>query len=264
MTSGNSLVLCRYIGATSYTLGGIPVSCKVKRVGTTTSQGQTQTRSATQTSTDFYYEIKMQLKMQVLADYITNMCMISAEGELPIHNLYVDDGIEQVGYTGCQVDKCKITVDRTHAVIANITVIATGKEEKSLEVTDETEAPMAKSAVTALTVGGAAITKWIEFNFAVDNHIGTQGSGTGDAVDSWAGEATYSGTIKFIKTTTMLYHVDESVHDIVITLTDNQGSPVATTFTFGNCKSSGDEYGSEELGLFFEELNWDSAELVIS
>ena len=246
-------------------MGIKPVNVSVRHVSSTTNTPQTQTRTVDQVNTDRYYEIHVKGKVQVLTDYVTTYAMPTAEGALTSHSIAVEDGNESVGYTGCLVDKCTLTIERHNVLMADLIIKATGNEAKDLSPTDETETSITKAGVTTLTLGGAAISKWTEFSWGVDNHVELQGSGTADTIsDIYGKEATYSGNIKFVKNTNVQYTVATGTKALVITITDNQSVPVATTFTFAACGGKTDDTSVAELGLFTESLDWDAAGLVIS
>jgi hypothetical protein len=243
------------------------VSCTVNKIGETTNEPSTATRQVDQSSTGFAWQIDIKMKVQVLADYITSYCMITAEGALNSHSLYVDNGNVKRGFTGCYVDKCKLSLDQTGSLIADITVLANGDEDKSLTVTEETEAPMTKAAVSAFTSGGSGVSKWVNFSFAVDNHVQKQSTGTSNMVSEiWPKEATYSGSFKAVCLGTPQYGfgVTTTTKTLVWALADNQSSPVTTTFTFTNAKCKSNKYGWTELDLVYEDLDWDCASLTIS
>lgn len=266
--TGINLSVGRYDGTTPYALGMRVTSCKVKKLPLhNTDEAGTATRQVDQTSTGFYYEIQLRGKVKRFTDYITTYCMITAEGNLPSHNIYVDDGIESRGFTGCYVDKCNISGRQNGVVMADITIKALADEVKDLTITEATEAPISKAGVSTISFGGAAKTKWTTWNFAVDNHVQVVATGNGvAATEIYAKEATYSGQVQFVKTAGFVFGFGTSVTNstVVYTIVDNQSSPVTKTFTFASAKFESNEYGPEELDLNYETVTWRGYSLVIS
>ena len=265
--TGVDYVINRYEESTAYSLGMKIISCSVEKVGEITSEAGTSTRQVDQSSSNFHWSINFRGKLQRLSDYITSYCMITAEGDLPINNLYIDDGNTTRGFTGCQVNRCTVKAQQTGSIIADVTVYAIAEEDKTLTETSRTEYPMTKQAVTTLTVDGDPKTKWVSFDFGVTNNVQVESTGTSlAATEIYAKEATYEGNIDIVNTGTLMfgYGVTTSAVPVVITLTDNQTVPEVITFTFALAKCRSNKVGVEELGLVKESLQWEAASLVIS
>ncbi|MFA5307669.1 MAG: hypothetical protein WC365_09530 [Candidatus Babeliales bacterium] len=267
-TSGISWFVGTYSGDVFSNLGGIPYDVHVTRKSTTTKEpGTGQRRLASIDTSGVHYVIDFKLKIITLADFISGKCFVTAEGTLPSLSLYVTDGITERGFTTAYVNTCSVDITHPGAIVANVQVIAIAGEDKAAVTgAADTGTVMTKSALTTLSLGGTTITKWIKVTFGVNNNVQVLSTGTGAVcTEIWAGHAEYSGSITLVKTAELSYGYSTVVtKDLIITLTDNQGSPVATTFTFDDVRASSNEHYVQELGLTYEGVTWEGDELAIT
>ena len=264
-TTGKQWILGLYSGASPAPLGGQVVSAKIKKHAENKHESGTGTRTTNLTTTNIYWTIDFKMKVKRLADFFTIYAMPTAEGTLTPFSLYAYDGTTKKGFTGCLVDKASLSLDTEGVLVADASIIASANEVKDLTITERTEAPMTKSALTALSIGASVLTEFSKLKFSVDNHVQKQASGTGDAIsDVYAKEATYAISIDLIKKTASKFAYDGTKSAaIVITLANNQVAPVTTTFTFtGNLTSN--DYTVEELGITQENVSCAAAVLAIS
>ena len=266
-TTGKSWVLGTYVTTVFTDLGGIPFDVRIQRRSTTTKEAGTGSRKlASIDSSGVYYTIDFKLKVTALATFINVNCFVTAEGVLPSFSLYTDDGITKRGFTACYVNTCNIEGGQTGALTASIQVIAIANEDKTLTGTLPTIAPMTKAAVTTLSIGGTTITKWTKFSFNINNNVKVLATGNGVAMtEIWAQQAEYSGAFTFVKTASLTYgYATDVAKDLIITLVNNAGSPVTTTYTFDDVRSTSNEYYVSELDITYESVAWDCDELAIS
>ncbi len=266
ITTGKDWKVARYSGASVYNIGGIPSRPSVTKHATTEQEAGTGQRRAVHLhATNIFYEIAFKMKLQTLADYITTYSMITAEGSLPSHYLYVYDGVTKIGFTNCFVDKCDIEVKQTGAATVDIAAYASTNETKDLTVTPATTRPITKSGF-AVTIGGTSITKWTDLRLGIDNGVKKVPTGTSDVISEVFGTMpTYSGRITFLKTGAPQFAFDTTLKKtIVITIVDNQGAPVTVVLTFTNAAMKTDQYYVEELNETYEVVDWTCDQLTIS
>jgi len=268
VTTGKNWKVARYVTTTPYNIGGIPSTPEFsKHTEQTEEQGTGQRRLVNLHTTNIYWEITWKMKLQRLASFVNAYCMITAEGDLPSCNLYMSDGVTERGWTGCLVDKCEVNIDQRGSITADITAFSNANEAKSLSVTYETEAPITKSGVSVLSVGGTAITKWTNIRFGVSNNVAREPTGSTDVVSEiFARHPVYTGQITLVKTAATPHYAFDTTKEktVIITIVDNQGAPVTTTFTFTNAAVNVDRVHVAELGLTYEVISFTAKQLTIS
>jgi hypothetical protein len=265
-TTGKSWKIARYSGTTPYNIGGIPSAPKfVKHAANELEKGTGQRRLILLQATNIYWELSFRMKLQNL-DYIITYAMPSAEADLPLHNLWFTDGISSRGFTNVLIDKCDLEIKQTGSIIANITAFAITNESKTLTVTYDTDAPMTKSAVQTITVGGNALTKWTDLSFGVANNATREATGTTDIItELYARDPNYNGRFKFVKLIEPMYGFDATLkQSIVLSLKDNRTSPITKVFTFANAALKQNPVEVQELDLTYETIDWVGDRLVIS
>jgi hypothetical protein len=265
-TTGSSWKVGRYETTTPYDLGGIPFDVKVTKHASVTKEAGTGTRKlASIDSSGVYYTIDFKMKVQVLATFINVYCIPTAEGAITAASLYVTNGTTTRGFTA-YCNTCSIDINQTGAIVASIQMVAVANEDKTISITNAAQTPMTKAAVTTLSIGGTTITKWTKISFGVNNNVKVISTGNGvAATEIFAQQAEYSGNITFVQTAALVYgYATDVVKDIIITLTDNQSSPVAKTYTFDDARASSNEYNVAELDITYESISWDCDELAIT
>lgn len=267
--TGIDVFVCRYEESTAYPLGMHVVNCKIKKLPLhNKTENGTGTRRASSTSTGFHYEIKLKCKAKRLSNFVNTYAFVTAEGDAETFNLYVDDGNVERGFTGCLVDKATINGQQSGVIMVDLTIKSITDESKSLTISEVTDDNIDKTGVTTLTVGGVSqVDNWTKFSLSVDNHVEVVCTGSGHAATIiYAKEATYSGQIEYVKTSTHAFGWGSTTNSlsIVYGFTDNQSVPVVTTYTFSEAKCEGNEWGNEELDLVYETLNWQGTLLTIT
>lgn len=265
-TTGQSWKVGRYDGATPYDLGGIPYDIKVtKHVSVTKEAGTGSRKLANIDSSGVYYTIDFKMKVQVLDTFINVYCIPTAEGAITPANLYVTNGITNRGFTA-YCNTVTIEGNQTGAIVASIQMVAVANEDKTVTITNASQTPMTKAAVTTLSLGGTSITKWTKWSFGVNNNVKVIATGNGvEATEIFAQQAEYSGSITFVQTAALAYGYSTDVaKDLIITLTDNQTVPVAKTYTFYDVRATSNEYYVSELDVTYESINWEGDELDIA
>jgi len=266
-TTGKSWAIGTYVDSTPANLGGIPFDVKITKKATVTKESGTgQRKLASIDTSGIYWVIDFKLKVQVLATFINAKCMITAEGALPSFNLYTDDGTTKRGFTGCYVNTCQIDVGQTGAMTASIQVIALANEDKTLTITQATEAPMTKASVTAPVINGVTITAWQKISFGVNNNVEVVATGNGAAMtEIFAKQAEYSGSIQLVKKASMIFAYSTDVNgDLVLAFVDNQSSPITKTYTFDEVGMASNDYSVRELDVTIESVSWEGDELTIA
>ena len=204
-----------------------------------------------------------------LVDYITLNALITAEGAVPEHNLAVDEGAGGLHlFTGCKVNTCRITIRQSESIKAALEVLAKARSTQTtwtfVKATDEA---MYKTALTTLSIGGVAETKWQEVEFGVDNNVIQEMLGV-SILPTEVGErqALYSGhIIRAVAQASLVPDVlTGTPKTIVITLTDNQATPVAKTFTFTNAELRRSQVQARGLDMIIERIEWEGKTMVIT
>lgn len=266
-TTGLSWKICRYVDITPINIGGIPsrFGGPVKHTEVTQEAGTGQRRLLNLSAQNIYYELSWQMKLQKLTDYITAYGFVDQEGSLSSHKLFVTDGISPKGFTDVYVDRCEITVGQTGSATADITAYALTPETKSLTVTYDTINTITKAGY-AVTVGSTSVTKFLTVRMAVENNVRRVATGSGSAItEVYARSPVYSGRIELVRVGDPLFGFGSTVkQNVVIAITDNQGTPVTKTFTFTNAACNSNSIHVEELDLTEETLNWTGDKLVIT
>lgn len=212
--------------------------------------------------------LRWTMNIRRLADYITSKAMITAQGALPAHDLIVKIGTEYHILGSCKVNTCKLRVRQNESIKAELEVFAkTRTAGSTFTFASRADGAMWKNAVTTFTINTVAVTGWQEFDFGIDNKVVSEVLGT-DILPTEVGEreALYTGRIlRAVSGTTKIGDVLAGTEqDIVITLTDNQGTPVVVTFTFADCNIRSNPVRVRGLEMVFEEINWSGKGLVIS
>ncbi|MFA5307004.1 MAG: hypothetical protein WC365_06165 [Candidatus Babeliales bacterium] len=232
----------------------------------TKEAGTGSRKQASIDSSGVYYTIDFKMKVQVLATFINVYCIPTAEGDITAASLYVTNGITSRGFTS-YCNTLSVEGNQTGAIIASIQMIAIANEDKTITITNATQTPMTKAAVTTLTLGGTPITKWTKWSFGVNNNVKVISTGNGvAATEIFAQQAEYSGNITFVQTASLAYGYSTDVaKDLIITLTDNQSpTPAAKTYTFDDVRATSNEYTVSELDITYESVAWDGDELAIT
>lgn len=268
-TTGKSWVLGVYSGASCVHVGGKPFDVKVsKELLSVEGEPVTgQRKVGNLAASGIYYVIDFKMKLQDLTDFIIAYCMPSAEGngsDLSSFNLYVSDGTDSMGYTGCLVDTCTIDVGQGgKAAVATVRVLSIANESKSFTVTPSAHAPITKTGFS-IKVGGTAKAKWRTISFTVKNNVEVAESGNGVAcTENFPKHAIYNGSADWIKTATIAYGYSTTVKaTIEITILDNNS--VTKVFTFANAAGNSNNTAVQELNQTIENLEWTGDGLVIS
>lgn len=268
-TTGKQWMVGTYVGTTPAHLGGTLVSCDgPEKHVTNTFEPSTGTRHTDLTSTGIYFTIPFKLKVQQVTPFITSKCFVSAEGTLPSFNLYTNDGASNNGWLNSYVDTCTIAIAQTGVITADIVAASLLQEDVTLTIPIPTNLPMTKKAVTTFTIGGVAVTEWIDIKIGVENHVTQVSAGNNDAMaENFPKEATYKIDVKLIKIgESTQYTVDSTtkIKSFVITLTDNADNPTPITFTFSNMHCTSNKISVAELDLTYETIAAVGNSLVIS
>jgi hypothetical protein len=193
--------------------------------------------------------------------------MVTAEGTLPAHGLYVTDGSVKRGFTDCLIDRCDIEVDQTGSATAELTAFSIANEAKDLTVTYDTEAPITKKGFTAVEIGLTSIAKFTSLRFGVVNNIARVPTGTTDVItELFARDPNYSGRLTFLKTASQpIFNWDATLkQNVLITIQDNQATPVSKTFTFTLAAMRSNPFDVEELNETYERIDWQGDKVTIA
>jgi len=204
-----------------------------------------------------------------LDDYITSYAMITAEGAVPAHTLYVTDGAEHHDFSSNKVNSCRISIRQLESIKAALSVFVKTHDVATLDTfLYRTDPAMYKDAVTTLTLNTVAVTKWSEIEFGIDNNVVQEILGTTilpSEVEE--GEARYFMRItrgRVGATSKFGEALSGTEQDFVIALTDNQSSPVTKTFTFADMLLRTARKEDRALGIIMERLEGVGKSMVIS
>ena len=212
--------------------------------------------------------LRWTMNLRKLVDYITTKAMITAEGAVPAHDLTVKIGSEYHILGGCKVNTCRITIRQLESIKAALEVFAkTRTEGSSWTFEKATDDAMWKDALTTLTLGSTPITKWREVEFGVDNKVAQEILGVDILpTEVHEREAAYTGhIIRAVAGATEVADVLAGTpKDVVITLTDNQTTPVAKTFTFAGAYLKTSRISVRGLEMIVERIDWEAKTMVIT
>lgn len=268
---GTDYQINRKDGATYYGLGGTPYEPTLDPDATIVTEvgcGEGSRAISAQKIVEVRPKLSWSMNVRKLADYITLNAMITAEGAVPSHDLAVKIGTEYHLLTGCKVNTCKITIRQRETVKAALEVFAKDRTAgASWTFVKATDAAMWKDSLTTLSIGGTPVTNWSEVEFGVDNKVVQESLGI-DIKPTEIGEreAVYSGyVLRAVNTATLIPDVIAGTpKTIIMTLTDNQGTPVAKTFTFANAVLKTSRVNVRGLEMVMERIEWEAKGLVIS
>jgi len=204
-----------------------------------------------------------------LEDYITTYAMITAEGVVPAHTLYVTDGAEHHDFSLAKVNSCRISIRQTASINAAISVFGKTRAAPTLGTfLYQTDPAMYKNAVTTLTLNTAPVTGWRDIEFGVDNNVVQEVLGTAiTPAEVEEQEARYFMRITKARIGATSKFVDAysgTVQDFVIALQDGQGTPVTKTFTFADMYLTTARIEDRELGMILHRIEAKGKSLVIS
>lgn len=229
--------------------------------------GTGQRRLALLKSAGVVPQLDFEMNIKRLDDYITSYAMISEEGVVPAHQLYYTDGVDDMGFTECKVDSCRILVRARESVKAEISVLAKDVSAVTLGTfLSRTEEPISWEDVTAISIGGE-VTNWREFAFGVNNNVSAEFLGSGlmpSEVEE--AEAFYSGYVLLSrKAASRMNSVKSGSKAIIaIGLEDHQSTPVTTSFTFTDALLKVSTVEVRGLGLELERIEWEGDQLSIT
>lgn len=255
-TTGQNWRIARYDGTTTYSLGGIPDRASwTKHVDQAQEAACTQRRLIALQTTNLWWELNFRIKLLNVTDYITSYCFIDQEGSLPSHNIYVTDGTDEKGFTNCYVDRCEIEVAQTGSVTANITVVASGIEDKSFTITNPTGTPLNKTDVTISTPSN--YDKWTAVRLAIANGIRRTPVGNQEnTYEVTVGSPIYTGRLTVVKNAAYGGWTGLS-GSVAVTI----GSK---TFTFSDAAWNAHTAQVEELDLTYEILDFTASKMTIT
>lgn len=211
--------------------------------------------------------VEWTMNLRKLTDYITAYAMITAEGAVPAHTLYVTDGSEHHDFSLCKVNSCRITIRQTESIKAALSVFIKTHATATINTfLKNTEAAMYKDAVTTLTLNTDPITKWSEIEFGVDNNVLQEVLGT-DITPSEVEEQEARCSMRITRARVgtegkFAEALAGTVQDFVITLTD--ADELAKTFTFADMYLSVARKEDRGLGIVMERIEGKGKSLVIS
>lgn len=204
-----------------------------------------------------------------LTDYLTTYAMITAEGAVPAHTLYVSDGAEHHDFSLAKVNSCRISIRQLETIKAALSVF--GKTYLTPTIGTflaSSVKAMYKDAVTTLTLNTTPVTKWSEIEFGVDNTVLQEILGTNiEPAEVEEQEARYTMRITRARVGAASKFGDAiagTKQDFVIALQDKQGSPVTKTFTFADMYLTSARIEDRELGLVMERIEGKGKSLVIT
>jgi len=255
---------------TYYQLGGSILDARIDSRVTVHEEAGSQTRQlVSQEVVAAKPVVEWTQNIRRLTDYITTYAMITAEGTVPAHILYVTDGAEHHDCGGCKVNSCRINIRQLESIKASLSVPFKTHATPSLGTfLYRTEVALYKDAVTALTLNAVAVTKWSEIEFGIDNNVVQEILGTAvlpSEVEEQ--EARYFMRLTRARVGATSKFGDAlagTEQDFVIALTDKQSSPVTKTFTFADMYLRTARKEDRALGIIMERLEGVGKSLVIS
>jgi len=213
--------------------------------------------------------IEWTMNIRDLEDYILESAMITDEGVVPAHVLYVTDGSEHHDFGLCKVNSCRITIRQLESIKAALSVFIKTHAPLTPETFNFRTFPaMYKNAVTTLTLNTVDVVKWSEIEFGVGNNVLQEILGV-DILPSEVEEqeARYSMRITRARvgaTSKFGNALDGTTQDFVIALTDNEETPVTKTFTFADMYLSTTSKEDRGLGIVYERIEGKGKSMVIS
>lgn len=207
------------------------------------------------------------MNLKRLADYVIGYAFVSAEGDLPEHELRYTDGVDDMKLTGAKADKCRVSVRSGGR--ARVSLEAVGKDlasESFGTVSESDDEPIDFTGFTTVNFGGA-IANWKEVEFGVDNGVLAEILGTTltpSVVES--ADCLYSGhlIISRAAASKLPQAIAGGTAQLQIAITDNQSTPVTKTFTWAEALYKRVTVEVPGAGLELERIEWESNGLVIS
>jgi hypothetical protein len=269
---GDKYRINRFATPTYYGLGGTVMEATIDpdaEIATEVGCGEGTRTIAFRKITAVRPKVSWTQNVRKLADYITLNAMITAEGAVPEHSLALDEGGGGLHlFTGCKVNTCRITIRQAESIKAALEVLAKDRStQSSWTFVKTSETAMYKTALTTLSIGGTPETKWQEVEFGVDNNVIQEILGVQiKPMEVGERQALYSGhIIRAVAQASLVPDVIAGTpKTIIITLTDNQATPVAKTFTFTNAELRRSQVRARGLDMVIERIEWEGKTMVIT
>ena len=198
------------------------------------------------------------MNVRTLANYLLAYGIITANGAVPAHTLFFTDGSETFKLVDAKVDKVRITINQNDPIKAVVTALAKSYDTATAGTfLFKTDPAMYKNAVNLISIGGSPITKWRDIELSVDNNVLQETLGSSIApAEVEEQEARHEITITRAKPAASLIAdaYAGTPKTVILTLIDNQSSPVSKTLTFTDALISSEEIQVRELSIIYEKI----------
>lgn len=209
------------------------------------------------------------MNIRRLTDYLLSSAIISEEGAVPYAYLAVSDGIDFLKLQ-TKANKTTITIKTSGDIQAKVEALIQGTPETIAEPTwvYRKDKSMFKNALSAFTIGSVdANTKWSEITIEIDNHVLQECLGQSTTPNEvQEQEAGYIITVKRAKSSTSMIgaSLNGTTQTVVISLIDNQATPLTKTFTWADMLISSAKVEDKALGIVYETIKAEGKSLVVS
>jgi len=273
--SGKDFRLQRFtdgVTPTYHNLGGIVEPCEPVVGGEPiTAVGVGVRQLALLKTARSFAQINPTILLQVLDDYITSHAMISGEGSVPEHILRWTDGVENRGLKKAKVSTCELRL--VHGDILRADLVVEGLYDATTFTPSwESEYdfdPITHDKLTTFTIGAYDFKdEFKELVWGVDHNLEREYAGpTLEPRGLIEKEAIYRGSFLITKEATddLLEGARIGTEwDIVISIEDNQPTPVTKTFTFDDVILTDVRLIKRGLGAEYRRVAWQGAKLTIT
>lgn len=206
----------------------------------------------------------------VRTNYITENCIITNNGDVPLHSLVWYDGQEYFDLSGL-ADTCRLSTNPAGMLQCAVVVKGRAIHPKvawSGATSGWNEDPLTHEDVAQFTVQASGWTNWDRLEFGVNNQVDQTPLGT-DILPSEVYEkaARHTGNYRISRRWAPT-KFDESqqgtVQMMVIGITDKQAVPVTTTFTYSGTIIRNASVEDRDLEMVWESGDWEAENVNIA
>jgi len=251
-------------------LGGIPKPCYPESLAREIAEPGTGTRRfVTVDVAERRFRISPTLLLQRLSPYLTTFAIASGEAAIAAHQLDWTDGAETKKMTGCKVNRCSFIIPHADKITCELEIFGKNIENQTLSPSWETypERVLTYKDVSLFQINDVDVSNWKRIEFGVDNHVAEESLGI-EPKPAEVEELEAEYFVRLVlsrKGASKLESVgagnDEKVE---IAITDNQPTPVTTTFTFTEAVLSRSRIEVPGMGFLLERLEFRPRKLTVA
>jgi len=270
---GKDFNLNRYyydVGDNWQSLGGIPKPCYPESVAREIAEPGTGTRRfVTLDVAERRFRISPTLLLQRLSPYLTTYAIASGEAAIAAHQLDWTDGVETKKITDCKVNRCSFTIPHGDKITCELEIFGKNIATQTKTPTWETytERTLTFKNVSLFQIDDINVTNWKRLEFGVNNHVAEESLGTEPKpAEVEELEAEYFARVILSRKFASYLGSVGAGNDmkVEIGITDNQPTPVTTTFTFTEAVLTRSRIEVPGMGFLLERLEFRPRKLTIT